>query len=103
MKTHPFINAIAAILYIVLIALGMNYVSKHAGPDNNFLAPIAFLSLFTFSAAVMGFLFVSQPIRLYFDGKKKEAVEYFLQTLLFFGCITIILFLVVLSGVGNNK
>jgi len=41
---------------------------------------MAMLSLFTLSAAVMGYLFAAEPIMMYLDGKKKEAVNFFFTT-----------------------
>jgi hypothetical protein len=38
----------------------------------------------------MGYLFLSQPIQLFLDGKKKQAVSLFLQTLGVFACITLV-------------
>jgi hypothetical protein len=67
--------------------------------NNSVIAPIAMISLFTFSAATMGYLFLYQPFILYFDGKKKLALDLFLRTLLFFGCITFIIFAVLFFSV----
>ena len=55
------------------------------------VAPMAMISLFTLSAAVMGYLFGYQPFQLYFDGKKKLAVKLFLQTVAVFGGMTILI------------
>jgi hypothetical protein len=43
----------------------------------------------------MAYLFFYQPFILYFDNKKKEALDLFLKTILIFGVITLI-FLAVL-------
>jgi hypothetical protein len=89
MSRNPFINGIAATVYIILIAAVMNFGSKMASHPNTFLAPIAFISLFTLSAAVMGYIFCYQPAQLYFDNKKKQAVKLFLETVVFFALITV--------------
>ena len=89
---NPFVNALAASLYIIAIGLIMNFGSTHAPKDNPPLAAIAVISLFTLSAAVMGYLFCYQPAQLYFEGKKKEAVRLFLKTVAVFALITVILF-----------
>jgi len=68
----------------------MNFGSKYAPKEDTFLAPIAIISLFTLSAAVMGYLFCYQPVQLYFEDKKKPAVKLFLQTVAVFSCITIL-------------
>lgn len=90
MTKNPILNALAAALYIVLIGT-IIYIS--AGHDNEippFFAPIAFISLFTFSAAMMGYCLLLQPIRMYIDGDKQRAVTLFVRTLLSFGALTAI-------------
>ena len=99
MTKSPFVNSLAAILYIVLIASIMFYGTKNVGPTNSVIAPIAVVSLFTLSAAVMGYLFCYQPAQLYFNDKKKEAIRLFLQTVGIFGGITVIVLLLLFTGV----
>jgi hypothetical protein len=98
MTRNPTLNALAASAYIVLIAAVMNFGTRMFPHTNSFLAPVAVLSLFTLSAAVMGYLFCYEPGQLYFSGKKKEAVSLFLQTVLAFGCLTIIALVLLFSG-----
>jgi hypothetical protein len=98
MTKNAFINALAASLYIVFIALVMFFGTKFTGPNDSIIAPMAVISLFTLSAAVMGYLFLYQPAQLYFDNKKKQAVSLFLQTVGVFGVITVILLLLLFSG-----
>ncbi len=99
MSKNPLINAFAALSYIVLVASVMFFGTKNLGPSDSVIAPIAVVSLFTLSAAVMGYLFCYQPGMLYFDGKKKEAIKLFLQTVCVFGGITIIVLLLLFTGV----
>jgi hypothetical protein len=99
MTKNPYLNALAAGAYIVLVALVMQYGLMPAEPSHVLVIPIIMLSLFTLSAAVMGFLFLSQPIQLYLDGKKKEALTFFLQTVLAFGSLTVLAILLVVSGI----
>lgn len=73
-------NAALAALYIVLIVLLIQVFASTKGEDT-ILIPITMLSLLVLSVAVMGFLFISGPFRIYFDGKKEEAVMFFLKTL----------------------
>jgi hypothetical protein len=94
MTKNPILNALTAALYIVFISLVLFYGTIFKVGNNSFLAPIAMISLFTFSAAVMGYLFLYQPFVIYFDGKKKLAIDLFLQTLLVFGIITALIFVV---------
>ena len=77
----------------------MFYGMEHAGPVNSVFAPVAILSLFTLSAAVMGYIFFFQPVQLYLDGKKKPAIDLFLQTLGVFAIITIAILILFFSGV----
>jgi hypothetical protein len=99
MTKNPFLNAFAAIGYIVLIASVMYYGTKHMKPEDSIMAPIAVVSLFTLSAAVMGYIFCYQPLLLFLDGKKKEAVDLFLKTTLIFGVITTGILLLLFSGI----
>ena len=64
MTKNPLINALAASLYIILVASVMYYGSNYTGPVNSVIAPIAVLSLFTLSAAVMGYIFGSESLQL---------------------------------------
>jgi len=86
---NPFVNALLAVLYIAIIALFLFNAPKIESTPS-VLAPIVMLSLLTFSVAVMGFLFFFQPLQLYFEDKKKEAIKSFLTTLLTFGLLTLI-------------
>ncbi len=96
MTKNPFYNAFAAITYIVTIVLAINSVSDFETNEYplSLITPILFLSLFTLSAAVMGYLFCYQPLRLYLDGKKEKAVKLFLQTVGIFALIPFTIFLI---------
>ncbi|MBI3619964.1 hypothetical protein HY214_02360 [Candidatus Roizmanbacteria bacterium] len=100
MTKNPFANALAATIYIVIVASIMFYgAAYHFGRNNSVIIPITFISLFTLSAAVMGYLFLYQPIQLYLDGKKKVAVNLFLQTVAFFAVVTFLILLVFFSRI----
>jgi heme O synthase-like polyprenyltransferase len=100
MTKNPWLNALVAWLYIALVSIilfyGPHYVRNT--PDT-VLAPIAMISLFTLSAAIMGYIFLSQPLQLYLDDKKKEAMKLFGNTVIIFGGLTIIVLVVAFSGV----
>lgn len=96
MTKNPLLNALAATVYIVIVAAVMFYGTKTAGVKETIVIPIAMISLFTLSAAVMGYLFLYQPLRLYFDGEKKKAINLFLQTTAIFAVITAVIFLILL-------
>ena len=99
MTKNPILNALAASAYIIFVGLFMSWGTSIVpkGPDT-FMAPVAVMSLFTLSAAVMGYLFCYQPVQLYFDGKKKEAVNLFLQTVAVFGVFTVLALILLFSG-----
>ena len=101
MKKNPVIYGIAATAYIILIVAILNYGSHLPVHPNEFLVPIAMLSLFTLSAAVMAYIFGYQPVQLYFSGHKEAAVKFFLQTLASFGVITFLLVLLMFSGLAG--
>ncbi len=84
---NPFLNAVFAEFYIIVVATVMNVVAKPDTPDN-FFTPIGALSLFVLSAAVMAFLFVGQPLQYYLDGQKKLAVTFFMKTVATFAVLT---------------
>ncbi len=88
MKTPtPLRNAVFAALYIAGIVSVINGFGTLFGdkPDN-IMAPIVMLSLLVLSAALMGYLFVYEPLHLYLDGKKQEALTFFWKTIGIFAC-----------------
>ena len=98
MTRNPFLNALAAFLYIALVASLMFYGQRIVAPVEDWvIMPIAMISLFTLSAAMMGYIFLSKPFELYSDNKKSEAMNLFVKTLLTFAFITVIIFIILLS------
>lgn len=99
MTKNPILNAFGASAYIFLVVAVMNFVTE---PMNNkpdtFFAPIIMLFVLTLSVAVMAYLFFYQPFILYFDNKKKEALDLFLKTVLIFGAITLIFLTILYFG-----
>jgi len=91
MTKNPFLNALLASGYISLVASAMYYSPKYAGSVDAVIVPVTVLSLFVLSAVVMGVLFFYQPIQMYLDGAKREAVSLFLKTVGVFAVITVIL------------
>ncbi len=91
MKWNPYLNAFAASAYIGGIALFLQFIEsiRHDTPDT-LVDGTGFISLVVFSAAVMAFLFFYRPLLLLIEDKKKEALSYFLKTLLTFGVVTAI-------------
>ena len=99
MTKNPIINALSASAYIFLVVSVMTFVTQplKSKPDT-FFAPITALFVFTLSAAVMAYLFFYQPLMLFIDGKKKEAVNLFIKTVGIFAVITAVVLILLFSG-----
>lgn len=99
MSKNPFINAIAASAYIIFVVTVMNFVTKplRNKPDT-FFAPVTVLFVLTLSVSVMAFLFFYQPLMLFIEGKKKEAVNFFTKTVGIFAVITVVVLMLLFSG-----
>lgn len=94
----PFLHALTAALYIVVIVLVVQVVGFALQDQNEtIIIPMTMLSLFVLSAAVMGFLFLSEPLYLLAENRKQEAIVFFAKVVGFFACFvavfTILLFL----------
>lgn len=88
----PYIKALGAALYIVIVvSLMQGLGSSMAGKPDTVFAPMLMLSLLVISAAIMGWLFFYEPVKLIVENKKKEAISYFSQTLGTFAVFVIIL------------
>lgn len=100
MKTNPYINAGLAATYIVGIVSVIQWfahLGQQSGGQDTIIIPITMLSLFTLSAAVMGYLFVYQPAVLMLDGKRKEAVAFFTKTVASFAVFVLISVAILIS------
>ncbi len=99
MTKNPIINALCALSYIILIVSIMNLITQTQGskPDTPF-APMIFLSVFTLSAAIMASLFFYQPLQLFIEGKKKQALDLFVRTVGVFAIITALALILLFSG-----
>lgn len=91
MSKNPMVNAMSALLYIILVVVTMNWVT---GPlkdkPDTFFAPVVFISVLTLSVAVMAFLFFYQPLQLFIEKKQKEAVSLFAKTVGIFAVLTVL-------------
>jgi hypothetical protein len=92
MTKNPIYNALAAFGYIVVVVTAITLLSKvEANAElGQFLMPIIMLSLLTLSVATMGYIFFLQPIKLYLEKKKEDAIQLFLKTLGYFAGIVIV-------------
>jgi len=99
MTKNPIINALGASTYIVVVVALMSWISQSQGnkPDT-FIAPIFMLSMLTLSVAVMAVLFFYQPLQLFIEGKKKEAVNLLVKTIGVFALLTAVVLILLSSG-----
>lgn len=93
MIKNPYVNAFVAGGYIVSIVLFIGRGTKIlSGSKETILIPMAMLSLLVFSVALMAVLFFYEPVRLFTENQKKEALSFFTRTLMTFFCIMVTLF-----------
>ncbi len=99
MTKNPIVNALSAAGYIVLVVSIMTWITAPLKnkPDTLF-APITVLFVLTLSVAVMAFLFFYQPLQLFIEGKKKEAVNLFVKTVGTFAAITAVVLILLFFG-----
>ncbi len=92
MLKNPHFNAFMALGYIAAIILIINTTSSIAvrTPDT-LLAPLTMLSLFVLSTAVMGILFVYEPLALFLEGSKPQALSFLIKTVGTFAVFVLLL------------
>jgi len=71
MTKNSFYNAILAAGYIALVVTTISTFEGSDGPET-ILVPMAMLSLFVLSAAMMGYIFLLHPVQMYLDGQRKR-------------------------------
>lgn len=100
MTKNPILNALSAAGYIGLVVSVINFISltQRNKPDTAF-APVVFLSLLTLSVTVMAFLFFYQPLQLFIEGKKKEALNLFGKTVGAFAVFTTVVLILLFFGI----
>ena len=91
----PILYSFVTIVYIVLVVSIINFTG-YLELKETILMPMVMLGLFVLSVAIMGFLFLSEPLTLYLDGHKREALVFFGKIVGFFACFIAIISLVVL-------
>ena len=99
MSKNPIVNALSASAYIFLVVAVMTFVSQplRNKPDT-FFAPITVLFVLTLSVTIMAFVFFYQPVLLFIEGQKKEAVSLFVKTVGIFAVVTIFVLMLLFSG-----
>lgn len=86
----PFLHAVSAGAYIILIVNLINFFGRDNVPEDTIWAPIAMLSLLVLSVVFMAFVFFYEPVRMFGEGKKKEALDFFSKTLASFACLVLL-------------
>lgn len=95
---RAIINSLGTAVYIILVVCLIFSMQRFSStPDKTILIPIAMLLLFVFSAAITGFLVLGNPIMLYIDGKKKEAISLLRYTFLMLALMTLIVFIILIN------
>lgn len=99
MSRNPVVNALSASAYIFIVVSVMNFVTQplRNKPDT-FFAPVTVLFVLTLSVSVMAYLFFYQPLLLFIEGKKKEAVNLFVKTVGIFAAVTALVLILLFSG-----
>ena len=95
MTKNPYLNALAAVIYIALVATFLYCGQLYLGPVHSIILPITMLSILVLSATVMGIIFFYQPVQMYLDGHKKEALSLFLRTVAIFAATTLALMIAI--------
>lgn len=90
MNKKPFLHAFGAIAYIVVLVTIMFSAESFVPKEDNIAMPIAMLGLFVLSVAIMGYLFLSEPLKLFLEGQKSEAVNFFMKTVGIFACFVLV-------------
>ena len=94
---NPYLNAVLAAVYIVLIVLVIHgFAIVGEDKEDTIIIPMTMLSLLVLSVSVMGGLFALQPLRMYLDGQKQEAVKFFTRTVATFACMAVIFVLIMI-------
>lgn len=74
------LQALGVTIYCSLVGFFMWNANQIFGKMPSLFGPIAFLLLFSVSALICGLLVFYQPYKLFFAGKKKEAVDLVVYT-----------------------
>lgn len=100
MTKNPILNALGATAYIVAVVALIDFISSvQSDKTDTAFAPVVFLSLLTLSVAMMAYIFFVQPLKLFVEGQKKEAIDLFIQTVGAFAVLTTVVLTLLLIGI----
>ncbi len=92
MTKNPIYNALIAIAYIVVLVstvfLAPTFIKL---PDQSIFFPMAMLGTLVFSVALMAYVFFYQPVLMLIDGKRDDAIKFFLKTVATFAVCVLVL------------
>lgn len=93
-----FLQALGLAIYITLVAFIIQNGNKLFGPINNFWGPILFLTLFSFSVLICGFIALGYPVKLFWIKKNPNlAIKIVAYTTGFLFIFLLIIFGVLLA------
>ncbi len=79
-RKQGFLQTLGITFYCFLVGLFFGQANKFFPKQDPFLAPVLFLILFSASALICGLIVFYKPYRLFFEGKKKEAIDVVVYT-----------------------
>ncbi len=91
-KKLGFFQALGVAVYCTLVGLFMWNAENIFGKTDTFFIPIALLTLFSTSALICGLIVFYKPYKLFFAGKKTEAINIVLSTAGFLVIFVFLLF-----------
>jgi hypothetical protein len=94
--TLAFLHSLGVVIYITFVAYLLQHANQWFGTMTNIWGPIAFLLLFTLSAAIIGLLIFGRPVYMYLNGKKKEAFSFIFATLGFLFVEALFIFIIMM-------
>ena len=95
MTPNSFSNALFALAYIVaLVSAIMSTPVIFPDFKDNLFTPMGMLALLVLSVALMAYLFFYQPVIMLLDGKREQAVRFFLRTVGIFAGGTVLIFFI---------
>lgn len=80
LKGKGFVQAVGVTLHCGLVGVLFWKGNEIFGKAPNYAGPVAFLLLFSVSALICTLIVFYQPYKLFFNGKKKEALDLVLYT-----------------------